>query len=75
MNKDLKQFFKRFLPYFKDYKKEFVISFTGMFMAAGGAALSAYIIKPVLDKIFIEKDEHMLYILPFALIAIYTFKS
>jgi len=75
LNKDLKQFFNRFLPYFKDYKKEFFISFTGMFMAAGGAALSAYIIKPVLDKIFIEKDEHMLYILPFALIAIYTFKS
>jgi len=63
------------MPYFKDYKKEFIISFTGMFMAAGGAALSAYIIKPVLDRIFIEKNEQMLYILPFTLILIYTFKS
>ncbi len=75
MNTHLKSFFNRFLPYFKDYKKEFAISFTGMFMAAGGAALSAYIIKPVLDKIFIEKNEHLLYILPFALILIYAFKS
>jgi subfamily B ATP-binding cassette protein MsbA len=75
LNTHLKSFFNRFLPYFKDYKKEFAISFTGMFMAAGGAALSAYIIKPVLDKIFIEKDEHLLYILPFALILIYAFKS
>ncbi len=75
MNRHLKSFFNRFLPYFKDYKKEFIISFTGMFMAAGGAALSAYIIKPVLDKIFIDKNEHMLYLLPFVLILIYTFKS
>jgi subfamily B ATP-binding cassette protein MsbA len=75
LNTHLKSFFNRFLPYFKDYKKEFAISFTGMFMAAGGAALSAYIIKPVLDKIFIEKNEHLLYILPFALILIYAFKS
>jgi len=71
----MKLFFKRFVPYFKDYKLQFSISILGMIAAAGGTALSAYIIKPVLDKIFIDKNEQMLYILPFALVFIYTFKS
>lgn len=75
MNQDIKLFFKRFLPYFKDYKLQFAISITGMIMAALGAALSAYMIKPVLDKIFIEKNEQLLYILPFALVLVYTVKS
>ena len=75
MNRDIKLFLKRFLPYFKDYKFQFTISITGMIMAATGAALSAYMIKPVLDKIFIEKNEQLLYLLPFALVFVYAFKS
>jgi subfamily B ATP-binding cassette protein MsbA len=75
LNDDIKLFFKRFLPYFKDYKKQLTISIVGMIMAASGAALSAYIIKPVLDKIFIQKDEQLLFILPFALVLIYAYKS
>jgi subfamily B ATP-binding cassette protein MsbA len=75
LNRDIKLFFKRFLPYFKDYKTQFIISITGMIMAASGAALSAYMIKPVLDKIFIEKNEQLLYLLPFALVFVYAYKS
>ncbi len=75
LKQDLKLFFKRFLPYFKDYKLQFVISIAGMIMAAVGTTLSAYMIKPVLDKIFIEKNEQLLYILPFALVLIYAMKS
>jgi len=71
----VKEFFKRFLPYFKDYKKQLTISIVGMIMAASGAALSAYIIKPVLDKIFIEKNEQMLYIVPFGLVLVYALKG
>ncbi len=44
-------------------------------MAAAGTALIAYMIKPVLDKIFIEKNEHLLYLIPFGLVAVYTLKS
>ncbi len=75
MKQNLKLFFKRFLPYFKDYKLQFAISIAGMIMAAVGTTLSAYMIKPVLDKIFIEKNEQLLYILPFALVLIYAMKS
>jgi len=75
LNNDIKQFFKRFVPYFKDYKLQFFYSIVGMILAASGSALSAYIIKPVLDDIFIDKNEHMLYLLPFGLVFIYFIKS
>ncbi len=75
MNQDIKQFFKRFIPYFKDYKLQFIYSIIGMILAAAGSAGLAYIIKPVLDNIFIEKNEQLLYILPFGLVLIYFIKS
>lgn len=75
LNHDMRLFFKRFIPYFKDYKLQFAFSIVGMILAAAGSALSAYIIKPVLDNIFIEKNEQLLYILPFGLVMIYFIKS
>ncbi len=75
MSKDTKLFFKRFLPYFKDYKIQFIYSIIGMFFAAIGASATAYMIKPILDKIFIEKNETLLYIIPFGLVIIFTIKA
>ena len=75
MSRDTKIFLKRFLPYFKDYKIKFLYSIIGMFFAAIGASATAYMIKPILDKIFIEKDEHLLYIIPFGLVAIFIIKA
>lgn len=71
----IRDIFKRFLPYFKDYVPQFSLAILGMIMAAAGSAISAYLVKPVLDKIFVEKNEDMLYILPYAIIAIYFIKS
>lgn len=71
----IRDIFKRFLPYFKDYIPQFSLAILGMIMAAAGSAISAYLVKPVLDKIFVEKNEDMLYILPYAIIAIYFIKS
>ncbi len=72
---DLKNLFFRFSPYFKDYKTKFVFMFIGMFMVAIGTMLVAYMIKPVLDKIFIEKNETLLYLVPFGLVLVYLIKS
>lgn len=71
----LKNIFARFLPYFKNYILQFILSTLGMLMAAFGTAVSAYLVKPVLDQIFVDKNENMLYILPYAIIAIYFIKS
>jgi len=68
-------FFKDYLPYYKNYKKEIFLAVLGMFLVSIATAAVAYLIKPVLDKIFIEKNETMLYLLPLAIVATYFFKG
>ncbi|MRI57928.1 MAG: ABC transporter permease [Epsilonproteobacteria bacterium] len=46
-----------------------------MIAAAVGTSASAYLVKPVLDKIFIEKDAQMLTILPPLVIFLYLLKG
>jgi subfamily B ATP-binding cassette protein MsbA len=46
-----------------------------MIMVSVSTAAIAYIIKPVLDKIFIDKNEHLLYLLPIGIIIIYFIKG
>jgi len=71
----LKQFFKQYIPYYKDYKLKFLISFIGILMVAAGTSGTAYIIKPLLDEIFINKDEAMLAIIPLFVVGLYTAKG
>lgn len=72
---NLKDVFKRFAPYFKDYIPQFALAITGMLLASGGTAASAWVIEPVLNKIFIEKNKELLYLLPYAIILIYFLKG
>ena len=44
-------------------------------MVAVGTSGTAYVIKPVLDEIFINKDQEMLQLLPFAVIILYAMKG
>lgn len=73
--KDVKLLFKQFFPYFKDYKFEFFIAIVGMILSSSGTAISAYLVKPILDEIFINKDKDLLYLLPYAIIIVYTLKE
>ncbi len=75
MNNNIGKILKRFTPYYKDYITYFIFAVIGMILASGGTAASAYLVKPLLDKIFIAKDENMLYLLPYAIIAIYAAKG
>ncbi|MBE9862806.1 ABC transporter ATP-binding protein [Campylobacter concisus] len=74
-NFGLKDVLKRFGPYFKDYIPHFIFAIIGMGLASGGTAVSAYLVEPVLNKIFVERNEKLLYILPCAIIAIYVIKN
>ncbi len=74
-NFGLKDVLKRFGPYFKDYIPYFILAFISMALASGGTAVSAYLVEPVLNKIFVEKNETLLYLLPCAIIAIYVLKN
>ena len=71
----MKELLKRFSPYFKDYVVKLLLSLLGMLLVAGGTALSAYLVKPVLDKIFIDKNISLLYILSYLVILSYLAKG
>jgi len=75
MNSNLGKILRRFTPYYKDYIPHFIFAVIGMILASSGTAASAYLVKPLLDKIFIAKDENMLYLLPYAIIAVYAAKE
>ncbi|MDO5046574.1 MAG: ABC transporter ATP-binding protein [Campylobacter sp.] len=72
---NLKDVLRRFSPYFKDYIPQFCLAILGMLLASGGTAASAWVIEPVLNKIFIEKNKELLYLLPYAIVAIYFLKG
>ncbi|QCT93892.1 ABC transporter ATP-binding protein [Caminibacter mediatlanticus TB-2] len=69
------KFFKEYMPYYKEYKKEIFFAIIGMILVSFATAATAYLVKPVLDKIFIEKNEKMLYILPIVIIVLYFLKG
>ncbi|RXK01204.1 ABC transporter permease [Arcobacter sp. CECT 8986] len=71
----MKEFFKQYVPYYKDYKLKFFYAFIGMALAAGGTAGSAYVVKPLLDEIFIAKNLTMLYTIPALVIGLYFAKG
>ncbi len=68
----MKEFFKYYIPYYKDYKLKIFFAFIGILLVAGGSAGLAYVIKPLLDEVFIARDQEMLYIVPILLIIVQT---
>ena len=71
----MKQFFFQYIPYYKNYKMRFFLVFIGMLLVAGGTSGSAYAVKPLLDKIFINKDQQMLSVLPAIVVLLYFAKG
>jgi len=63
----------RFLiPYLKKYKTQIIFIFISMAGVAITTALSVYMMKPILNNIFIDKDEFMLKIMPFIIIFVFV---
>jgi subfamily B ATP-binding cassette protein MsbA len=69
------EFIKQYAPYYKNYKKQFFYTIIGIILVAIGTSGTAYVIKPLLDEIFINKNEFMLSIIPFLVIALYAAKG
>lgn len=70
-----KEVLQRFKPYYKEYWFYFTLAILGMLLASGGTAASAYIIEPILNKIFIEKNTALLYYMPLFVIVVYFLKN
>lgn len=71
----MRDFFKQYAPYYKNYYLYFFYSFIGIILVSGATSGTAYAIQPLLDDIFINKDEKMLNIMPFIIIALYAAKG
>lgn len=71
----MKNFFIRFKPYILDYKLYFFYAVVGTILVAVATSLSAYLVKPILDDIFLAKDKEMLKILPFLVVLAYFAKG
>jgi len=69
------EFFKQYIPYYKNYKLKFFYTFLGMSLVALSTSAIAYSIKPLLDEIFVKKDVNMLKILPFIVVGLYLLKG
>jgi len=57
------------------YRSKLLIAMVGMVIVAGFNAVQAYMVKPLLDEIFVNKDKVLLNILPLALLAIFFVKG
>lgn len=66
---------KRIWQYFKIYKTNLVLSVIFSLLVAGSNGVSAYLIKPALDGIFINKDREKLLIMPILIVLVYLIKG
>ena len=57
------------------YRKKLIISMLAMIIVAGFNAAQAYMVKPLLDEIFLHKKREWLLILPLALLAVFFVKG
>jgi subfamily B ATP-binding cassette protein MsbA len=63
------------MPYIKEYMLEYLLVLIGIVLTVSATTATAHIMKPLMDEMFIEKKEEMLYYIPLGLIGIYFFKS
>ncbi len=66
---------KRFFNYAKQYAKQYALAIIGIILVSASSAATAYLVKPILDDIFINKDVAMLKLMPIAIIVMYTAKG
>lgn len=67
----VKAILRRFFPYLKQYPRHYLQAFVGILLVSGGTAATAWLVKPLLDEIFMNKDKEMLALLPAAIVVVY----
>lgn len=69
------ELFKRIATYFKPYKVSISVSVVSMIVVALSDAGLAYLVKPVLNDVFVKTDKTMLKMIPLALVGLYLLKG
>lgn len=65
----------RLFQFLKPYKPKLIIAMVSMVLVSAFGSAQAYIVKPLLDEIFFNKNEEMLNLLPFVLTAVFLLKG
>jgi subfamily B ATP-binding cassette protein MsbA len=75
LNIQLKERHKQLFGMVKDSKIILLLAMLCMMIEAGGTSAAAYLIKPALDDVFINKDRLMLKLIPLAIFIVYLLRS
>ncbi|MBI4715004.1 MAG: lipid A export permease/ATP-binding protein MsbA [Nitrospirae bacterium] len=67
--------YRRLLQYVRPYSARFFSAVLCTLAVSGLTAAAAWLVQPVLDDIFIRKEKGMLFLLPFAVLAVYFLKG
>ncbi len=74
-NIEIKDRHKNLLAMIKDSKLILLLAMVFMMVEAAGTSAAAYLIKPALDDVFINKDIRMLKLIPLAVLIVYFLRS
>jgi len=66
---------RRLLGYIRGSWPQLALAMVCMLVVAGTTSTTAFLVKPMLDDIFMEKNETMLMIIPIALIVLYLLRA
>ncbi len=66
---------RAYWPEYRHYRGKLALAFVAMAMVAGASAAIAWMMKPLLDDIFIDKDTTLLYSLPVFIVLAYLAKG
>ncbi len=66
---------RRSLSYFSQYKIRIAVSLLALAVVAASSGAAAFLVKPALDDIFINKDQRALLIIPMLLVLVFTLKG
>lgn len=68
-------YLKKLLLYLKPYKFRIITAFISMIIVSSTTGAIAYIVKPIMNYIFVNKDSTYLYLLPFIIIIIFIVRG
>ena len=69
------ELYKRLLQYVKPYRAKLILAMICMVFVAFSTSGSAYLVQPAVDKIFVDKNMRMLFLIPLAIVGLYLIKG
>ena len=72
---DTKYLIRRILRYYKPYIFLIVVAVVSAFVVSSTSGAIAYLVKPALDEVFVNRDKHMLLLIPLAFVGVMLLKG